>query len=79
MCRENKGADQLCDYGGYCAAVLRLCFRICKWLFFFHHVTHLIQMLPPIGLGKQSSADPDQTAPRGAVLSRYACTTASFG
>ena len=26
-CSENKGADQLCSY---CAADLRLCFRICK-------------------------------------------------
>ena len=28
---ENKGADQLCSY---CAADLRLCFRICKKLVF---------------------------------------------
>ena len=27
LCSENKGADQL---RGYCAADLRLCFRICK-------------------------------------------------
>ena len=28
---ENKGADQLCSY---CEADLRLCFRLCKFLFF---------------------------------------------
>ena len=31
LCRENKGADQLCDYR---EADLRLCFRICKTLVF---------------------------------------------
>ena len=31
LCSENKGADQL---RGYRAADLRLCFRICKNLFF---------------------------------------------
>ena len=31
LCSENKGADQL---RGYREAGLRLCFRICKMLFF---------------------------------------------
>ena len=34
LCSENKGADQLC---GYCEADLRLCFRICKMMFFSWH------------------------------------------
>ena len=29
LCSENKGVDQLRSYS-YCAADLRLCFRICK-------------------------------------------------
>ena len=34
LCSENKGADQL---RGYREADLRLCFRICKTLFFTCH------------------------------------------
>ena len=37
-CSENKGADQL---RGYREADLRLCFRICRLLFFFHEEVHL--------------------------------------
>ena len=38
ICSENKGADQL---HGYREADLRLCFRICKMLGFFHDAAHL--------------------------------------
>ena len=40
---ENKDADQL---RGYREADLRLCFRICKMLF-FHDVAHLVSTFPP--------------------------------
>ena len=45
LCRENKGADQLC---AYCAADLHLCFSICKMQVFndaAHVVTHIVHSM----------------------------------
>ena len=39
---ENKGADQL---RSYCAADLRLCFRICKKLVFSRHGSYVVSRL----------------------------------
>ena len=39
QCSENKGANHLCSYR---IADLRLCFRICKKLFFSHDAAQII-------------------------------------
>ena len=49
LCSENKGADQL---RSYCAADLRLCFRICKMPVFSHNDAQLCAGYIKIKLGR---------------------------
>ena len=68
-CSENKDADQL---RGYREADLRLCFRICKNTVFSRRGSYRSYCKDPKFSDKHAeanSADPDQTAPRGAVWS----------